>query len=186
SIDMNDMCQQLMGGAGGSMVGAGIDPLANLGSLKNDLLLPGTYGGHDDGDGDFDDDLMLGTTPNLMSNSVAAQAGLAAHAQARGMSGGHGMASVHHHLRPGMGHHHGVLNPEIHRIAQQLQNDDDDELMGMSPDVPSIIGGGGASSFGDFLSKAFVVGNGSLAAAAAAPGVLPAQMAQHQQQAEGR
>lgn len=138
SVDMIDICTQ--------MLLPGSDPLSNLGSLKNDLLIPPTFKGHDTDDGDLDD-LMLGTTPNLgstpnMFNQSAANA-----------------------VRPGAS----AFCSNICDADLLHGLDDDDELMGMSPDIPSMIRSPNIASpgFSDFMLKAF--GTGAAPSSAAAP-----------------
>lgn len=117
---------------------SGTDPLSNLGSLKSSLLIPPSFKGLESDDGDLDD-LMLGTTPNLGSlpgNMTAVNA-----------------------VRPVISGSDGFPNISVREMLNLP--DDDDELMGMSPDIPSLIHGTSISSpsFGEFMQKAFAPSN---------------------------
>ncbi|GAX73078.1 hypothetical protein CEUSTIGMA_g531.t1 [Chlamydomonas eustigma] len=156
SLDMVDMCSQLMQ--------AGCDPLSNLGSLKNDLLLPPNYKNAEDEGDELDDDLMLlGTTPNIGSATV----GMSAVAQA-----GHTTSVVR--LSSAAFARGSGVSDAMCGLGRVL--DEEDDLMGMSPDLPSMIRSPMSSTgFTDFLKNTFVGpssvnggGHSSIAAAAAA------------------
>ena len=134
---------------------AGYDPLSNLGSLKNDLLLPPNFKNDNHDDEELEDDFMiLGTTPNVGSGTTGtmlAAAAVRSGAAARANASAYARENVHHEL-----------------ISRCI--DEEDELMGMSPDIPSMfrspLGGAG---FGDFMkAHGAAVAQSSLVAAAAA------------------
>ena len=125
-----------------------------MGSLKNDLLLPPNFKPSNPDDDELDDDLMLlGTTPNVGSAGVTSSA-LRAGAAARATHAAFGRESNFHTTE--------VLSRCI---------DEEDELMGMSPDMPSMMRSPAAVAvFSDFMKQRGQGSNqSSLAAAAAAP-----------------
>ena len=134
---------------------AGPDPLSNLGSLKNDLLIPSGFAnkGHDtDNDDPLDDLMLLGTTPNLGSTPTFNQRGAVRGAGTSGaLPGTSGPGTS-------VG---GLFSNGVSELLRGLHHhDDDDELMGMSPDIPSMIRSPDISSpgFDDFMRKAFATG----------------------------
>ena len=179
SLDMIDVCSQLMQGGKICISGCplmphdeiymsqctvlmysddhavGLDPLSNLGSLKNDLLLPPNFKPNNPDDDDLEDDLMLlGTTPNVGSAGIMSSSALRAGAAARATHAAFGREStaVHHDLLP--------------RCI-----DEEDELMGMSPDMPSMMRSpAGVAGFSEFMKQGIghQASQSSLAAAAAA------------------
>lgn len=127
SVDMVDMCSQLMQG--------GMDPLSNLGSLKNDLLLPPQFKNHDDEEELEEDFMLLGTTPCVGSGS----AGGAMNAAAQLRSGAAARATA-------------AYARENSAIARCI--DEEDDLMGMSPDMPSMLRSPQpGSGFVDFMAS---------------------------------
>ena len=104
-----------------SFLHAGNDPLSNMGSLKNDLLLPPSFQRQDrDDDGDLDD-LMLGTTPNL----------------------GASLPNPSHAVRPAAAaqQQQRQLGPSAASASASGLHDEDDEIMGGMRSVGVICDG---------------------------------------------
>lgn len=133
----------------------GVDPLSNIGSLRNELILPPGFKGDDLDDDDLDD-LMLGTTPNLGStpggvvgrpivsgSNAAVRPGAATAASSMAATNTTAGFSNNSHIND--------------VLLGRTFPDDDDELMGMSPDIPSMIRSPnvGSGGFGEFMRKAF-------------------------------
>jgi len=137
SVDMVDMCTQLME--------AGCDPLSNLGSLKNELMLPPMFRNTDLDDDDLDDMMMLGTTPNF------------------GITPGdrNGRSSAANAVRTGTTPPSGMFVRDNGSLGDIFNSgtlgDDDDDLMGMSPDLPSLIRSPNIASpgFSEFMRQQF-------------------------------
>lgn len=141
SVDMVDVCTQLM-------EAGGCDPLSTIGSMKNDLMLPPQFLDEPGADDELDEMMMLGTTPNFGTTpsdffqSPPKSCSLGKNAFAKGIfANERNLPAVND-----IGDSSGVGN-EI----------SDDDLMGMSPDLPSMIISPGLSSSGfqDFISQQF-------------------------------
>ena len=116
-----------------------MDPLSNLGSLKNDLLLPPKFKSHDDEEELEEDFMLLGTTPNLGSGSTGGA--MTAAAQLR--SGAAARASAAY-----------ARDNSRHQEALTRCIDEEDDLMGMSPDMPSMLRSPQpGSGFVDFMAS---------------------------------
>lgn len=124
SVDMVDMCKQLM-------EAGGCDALSNIGSLRNELELPSQYAHHAEDDHyaeDLDDEVMiLGTTPSFSSGKFDASVMDLMHAPPI-QTGNLGIGKAHG--------------------AQEESDSDDDQLMGMSPD-----GMGFSPGFASYLTQ---------------------------------
>ena len=141
----------------------------NLGSLKNDLLLPPNFKANNPDDDDLEDELMLlGTTPNVNSGvagelAAAATSAVRSGAVVRANSAAFARENGHNEL-----------------LARCI--DEEDELMGMSPDMPSMMRSP-AAGFTDYMKRGPATyeapGQSSLAAAAAAPNEQVSTMAHH-------
>ncbi|KAJ9515514.1 hypothetical protein QJQ45_021617 [Haematococcus lacustris] len=216
SMDMVDVCSNLMSNqatceaaeqhftsrlagvnvARGYTQHRAVDPLGNLGSLRNELTEPPTFSfakgaaearGYEE---ELEQDLMiLGTTPSFGS-LTAANAFLKNSSQAPfardsstldivlgpGPVGGAGRSGL-----GGGAHLHDTLGR--HNLIGLGLGDDFDDIMGMSPDLPKSGDGGGSgaggsgsgskgtvglrsSDFGEFMAKIF---QGAQAAAVTSP-----------------
>ncbi|KAK9813017.1 hypothetical protein WJX72_007610 [[Myrmecia] bisecta] len=138
SVDMVDMCTQLMDGGG-------CDSLMNMGSLRAELEIPAQYNRDPDFEDELDEDVMiLGSTPNFGSLNP----------RDRKMARTNPIRFPGAGLppRPGVQHSQSRLNPSnaaqqpaqptppsaVHPPADSHQSTDsdyEDQIMGMSPDV---------------------------------------------------
>ena len=115
-----------------------MDPLSNLGSLKNDLLLPPKFKSHDDEEELEEDFMLLGTTPNLGSGSAGGD--MKAAAQLRSGAAARATAAY--------------ARDNLHQDAITRCIDEEDDLMGMSPDMPSVLRSPQpGSGFVDFMAS---------------------------------
>lgn len=127
SVDMVDVCTQLMGS---SLK----DPLSDLGSLRNELIAPPfsfTTKEHDPDDELNEEMMILGTTPNFSAPNSA-------------------MTNFQGQRRPSNGPN--AMNG-FH--LGQADIPDFDDLMGMSPDLPSMLRSPniGSAGFESFMKK---------------------------------
>lgn len=139
SVDMVDVCTQLM-------EAGGCDPLSTIGSMKNDLMLPRQFLDDPNADDELDEMMMLGTTPNFGTTpSDFFQSPPTSSQFSNKNTFAKGIFANDRSLISDLGDGSGIGNLS------------DDDLMGMSPDLPSMIISPGlsGSGFQDFIAQQF-------------------------------
>lgn len=152
SIDMVDVCTQLM-------EAGGCDALGNMGSLKNELLMPPSFN-----DDDLEEMMILGTTPNFGSTPSE----FFASPPRGGAIGPSTLRNAYNTKAITEPSNLAAGKPNLTALKQEEEEDDDDEdddedsedeaeIMGMSPDPPSLMISPGINSpgFQEFMQQQF-------------------------------
>lgn len=131
SVDMVDVCTQLMEGGTNGMMHA--DPLHTMGSLRQELMMPAHYAANE-GDDELDEMMILGTTPSdLFHSGKHAQGGCG------GGSGSGGLGRGFVYGAPSSSGGNARRGTAGSQGGGAQGQEEDDELMGMSPEQPSVL-----------------------------------------------